>query len=84
MAKIITKKEYKNGERIKVSKVLPVSILENATQIDKIVSSGTFLRDEVREVTDYDPLPNGEGQQLIMTKNYEKVTKGGENENAES
>lgn len=84
MAKIITKKEYKSGERIKVSKVLPVSILENATQIDKIVSSGTFLRDEVREVTDYDPLPNGEGQQLIMTKNYEKVTKGGENENAES
>ena len=84
MAKIITKKEYKNGERIKVSKVLPVSILENATQIDKIVSSGTFLRDEVREVTDYDPLPNGEGQQLIMTKNYEKVTKGGENKNAES
>lgn len=84
MAKIITKKEYKNGERIKVSKVLPVSILENSTQIDKIVSSGTFLRDEVREVTDYDPLPNGEGQQLIMTKNYEKVTKGGENENAES
>lgn len=84
MAKIITKKEYQNGERIKVSKVLPVSILENATQIDKIVSSGTFLRDEVREVTDYDPLPDGEGQQLIMTKNYEKVTKGGENENAES
>ena len=83
MAKIITKEEYKNGERIKVSKVLPVSILENATQIDKIVSSGTFLRDEVREVTDYDPLPNGEGQQLIMTKNYEKV-RGGENENAES
>ncbi|MFZ4865525.1 phage portal protein [Enterococcus casseliflavus] len=81
MAKIITKKEYKNGERIKVSKVLPVSILENAIQIDKIVSSGTFLRDEVREVTDYDPLPNGEGQQLIMTKNYEKM-KGGENENA--
>jgi HK97 family phage portal protein len=82
MAKIITKKEYQKGERIKVSKVLPVSILENATQIDKIVSSGTFLRDEVREVTDYDPLPNGEGQQLIMTKNYEKVSKGGENENA--
>lgn len=84
MAKIITKQEYKKGERIKVSKVLPVGILENATQIDKIVSSGTFLRDEVREVTDYDPLPNGEGQQLIMTKNYEKVTKGGENKNAES
>ena len=84
MAKILTKQEYGKGERIKVAKVLPKDILDYATQIDKIVSSGTFLRDEVREVTDYDPLPNGEGQQLIMTKNYEKVTKGGENENAES
>ncbi|HAK2637318.1 TPA: phage portal protein [Salmonella enterica] len=86
MAKILTKQEYGKGERIKVAKVLPKDILDYATQIDKIVSSATFLRDEVRDTDgiDYDPLPNGEGQQLIMTKNYEKVTKGGENENAES
>ncbi|WP_429949383.1 phage portal protein [Enterococcus sp. AZ101] len=83
-AKIITRQEYGKGERIKVSKVLPISILDNATQIDKVVSSGTFLRDEVREEVDYDALPNGEGQQLIMTKNYQKVLKGGEKENAES
>lgn len=79
-AKVLTRQEYKNGERIKVTKVLPVSILENATQIDKIVSSGTFLRDEVREETDYDSLPDGEGKKLIMTKNYALV-KGGEVEN---
>ncbi|MGQ4223612.1 phage portal protein [Enterococcus mundtii] len=84
MAKILTKQEYSRGERIKISKVLPISILENATQIDKIVSSGTFLRDEVREETDYEPLPDGEGQKLIMTKNYQEVMKGGEKENAES
>ncbi|TFI75544.1 phage portal protein [Carnobacterium divergens] len=84
MAKILTRKEYTAGERIKVTNVLPISILENATQIDKVVSSGTFLRDEVREEVDYDPLPNNEGQQLIMTKNYQKVLKGGGNENAES
>lgn len=83
-AKIITRQEYGKGERIKVSKVLPISILDNATQIDKVVSSGTFLRDEVREEVDYDALPNGEGQRLIMTKNYQKVLKGGEKENAES
>ncbi|WP_413488444.1 phage portal protein [Carnobacterium divergens] len=83
-AKILTRKEYTTGERIKVANVLPISILENATQIDKVVSSGTFLRDEVREEVDYDPLPNNEGQQLIMTKNYQKVLKGGENENVES
>lgn len=80
-AKIISRQEYGEGERIKVSKVLPISILENATQIDKVVSSGTFLRDEVREEADYEALPNGEGQQLIMTKNYQKVLKGGEKNN---
>ncbi|XUB37031.1 HK97 family phage portal protein [Enterococcus sp. DIV0876] len=81
MAKILTRQEYTSGKRIEVTNVLPKDILEYATQIDKIVSSGTFLRDEVRNTLGYDPLANGEGQQLIMTKNYEKVLKGGENEN---
>ncbi|WP_445448934.1 phage portal protein [Enterococcus faecalis] len=76
-AKILTRREYAQGERIQVIKVLPASILENAVQIDKLVSSGTFLRDEVRSETDYEPLPNGEGKKLIMTKNYHLV-KGGE------
>ena len=84
MAKIITKQDYKNGERIKVSKVLPRSIIEDATQIDKVVSSASFFRDEVREEYDYENLPNGEGKKLIMTKNYVETSKGGENENAES
>lgn len=84
MAKIITKQDYKNGERIKVSKVLPRSIIEDATQIDKVVSSASFFRDEVREEYDYEDLPNGEGKKLIMTKNYVETSKGGENENAES
>lgn len=84
MAKIITRQEYQKGERIKVSNVLPKDLLDYATQIDKAVSSGTFLRDEVRETLDYEPLPDGEGQKLIMTKNYQETAKGGENENAES
>lgn len=84
MAKIITKKEYQKGERIKVSNVLPVSIIEKATQLDKVASSGAFYVDEVRDVFDYDELPNGEGKKINMTKNYEETSKGGENENAES
>ncbi|MGM0117380.1 phage portal protein [Enterococcus sp. AZ189] len=83
-AKIIGRQGYEKGERIKVSKVLPISILENATQIDKVVSSGTFLRDEVREEVDYEELQGEEGKQLIMTKNYEKVLKGGERGNAKN
>ncbi|MBS7578299.1 MULTISPECIES: phage portal protein [unclassified Enterococcus] len=83
IAKILTRQEYINGERVKITNVLPISILENATQIDKIVASGTFLRDEVRNEVDYDPLLNGEGRRLIMTKNYDYL-KGGENNNDEN
>lgn len=78
---IITKTGYVRGERLKVTNVLPRSIIEDAVQIDKVVSSATIYRDEVRDVYDLDPLPNGEGKKLMMTKNYEEVTKGGENVN---
>ena len=73
---IITKAGYVRGERLKVTNVLPRSIIEDAVQIDKVVSSATIYRDEVRDVYDLDPLPNGEGQKLLLTKNYEETTKG--------
>jgi hypothetical protein len=78
---IITKAGYVRGERLKVTNVLPRSIIEDAVQIDKVVSSATIYRDEVRDVYDLDPLPNGEGKKLLLTKNYEETTKGGENVN---
>lgn len=81
-AKLQTKADYDKGQRVKVSGILVPDILEFATQIDKVVSSGAFIADEVRDATGYDPLPNGEGKELIRTKNYEKV-KGGEEKNAE-
>ena len=84
MAKVLSRQDYKKGERVKVTNVLPKDLLDYATQIDKAVSSGTFLRDEVRETLDYEPLPKGEGQKLIITKNYQETAKGGENDNAES
>lgn len=76
-AKLLTKNEYNQGIRVKISGVLVPDILEFATQIDKVGSSGVFWIDEIREKAGFDPLPNGEGQKVIMTKNYENV-KGGE------
>lgn len=78
IAKILTPKEYGDGERIIVNNVLPKDLLEYATQIDKVTSGGAFMIDEVREAVEYDPLPNGEGQERIRTKNYEIESKGGE------
>lgn len=83
VAKILTRAEYIKGERISVTGVLPINIIENAIQIDKITSGGSFLVDEVREALEYDPLPNGEGNKVIRTKNYEESSKGGEEENDE-
>lgn len=78
IAKILTREEHKKGERIIISNILPKDLLEYATQIDKVTSGGAFMIDEVREAVEYDPLPNGEGQKRIRTKNYEIESKGGE------
>jgi HK97 family phage portal protein len=80
-AKILSRQEYSNGERIKVVKVLPKDLLEYATQIDKVTSGGAFEIDEVREAVDYDELPNNEGKRRILTKNYEESVEGGEKGN---
>lgn len=74
----IDRQGYASGERLKVTNVLPRNIIEDATQIDKVVSSATFFRDEIREEYDFEPLPDGEGKKLIMTKNYEETLEGGE------
>ena len=79
-AKIFTKLEFISGARVKVQGVLPRDPVELATQIDKLVSSSTFFIDEVREEFEYEELPEGQGKNLVRTKNYEEV-KGGEKGN---
>lgn len=81
-SKLLTKSKYEAGYRIQVSGILVPDIFDFAVQIDKIGSSGVFWVDEIREEAGFDPLPNGEGQKVIRTKNYEEV-KGGEEKNAE-
>lgn len=82
-AKIISKSDYLSGERIEVIGVLPIELIENATQIDKVVSGGAFEIDEIRKEVDYEPLPDGKGKKIIRTKNYEEA-KGGENKHDET
>ena len=79
-AKLISKSEYEAGQRIEVLNVLSPNLFDLAEAIDKIVSSGAFYVDEVRNEAGYDDLPDNEGKQRLRTKNYEDV-KGGESEN---
>lgn len=82
-AKVLSKQEYSKGGRIKVYNVLPMGPLENAVQADKLIASGTFFADEIRALFNYEPLPDGQGQVLRVTKNYTAV-EGGEKENEET
>ncbi|MCM2675585.1 phage portal protein [Alkalicoccobacillus plakortidis] len=47
-AKILTKEDYLKGDRIEVYGLTERDLINNAEAVDKLVSSGTFTRNEVR------------------------------------
>lgn len=75
-AKIFERKQFVAGDRLAIRGVLPYDITEIADQINKLVSSGAFYVDEVRDALEYDELPDGEGKIIIRTKNYEEAKEG--------
>lgn len=73
---IIKDNGYFNGETIEVVGVDTRDIFELATAIDKLVSSGSFNRNEIRKEVDYESV---EGlDEFYITKNYEAASKGGD------
>ncbi|WP_376700890.1 phage portal protein [Listeria newyorkensis] len=77
-AKFFSEKEYLDGKCVRI--ITPVDIFENAEAIDKIISSGSFTRNDVRDEMGHDRSDNKELDKHVITKNYETVDKGGENE----
>ncbi|CQR24586.1 HK97 family phage portal protein [Streptococcus varani] len=66
---LIDEREYKNGLRLEIIKVVDRDILDLSSNIDKIVSSGAFFVNEVRREVGYTPIKDG--NVIIRTKNYE-------------
>lgn len=77
-AKLFTQNEYLKGSRIEIVGVNKKSPLEHSEAIDKLVSSGSFTRNEVRIMLGEEPSDNPELDEYLITKNYEKASKGGE------
>lgn len=77
-AKFIEKRNYLNGDRIQVIGIQAVNIIENAEAVDKLISSGAYTRNEVRLKFGDEPSDDPELDKYVLTKNYESV-KGGEN-----
>lgn len=81
-AKTISKAEYVAGMEVKVVGVDKKDIFDLADAVDKLISSGGFNRNEIREEVDYESIEGGD--EFYITKNYEKAEKGGEEVNDET
>ncbi|EJW14163.1 phage portal protein [Paenibacillus alvei] len=81
-AKIIDKKEYLKGKRIEVSGVAELNPLEVATAVDKLRASGVYNGNEIRIKLGDEPVDNPALEEYVLTKNYERASKGGEEGNA--
>lgn len=81
-AKTITRQEYQDGEHIKAIGVKVKDIFELAAAFDKLIASGTFTQNELREEAGFNRSDNPKLDEFILTKNYESIDepKGGENE----
>lgn len=74
-AKIIALSEYISGRHWKVIGLGKKDIFDLASSIDKLVSSGSFNRNEIRKEVDYETV---EGlDEFVITKNYAEL-EGGE------
>ena len=79
-AKFISKADYLKGDRINVIGIQVKSVLEYAEAIDKLIASGAFNRNEVREFAGKERSDNPLLDEFVLTKNYNPVG-GGESKN---
>ncbi|EAC2877307.1 TPA_asm: phage portal protein [Listeria monocytogenes] len=77
-AKLFAPNEFLAGEHIKI--IHKKDIIENAEAVDKLVASGSFNRNEVRELLGAERVDNPELDKYLITKNYQSADEGGENE----
>lgn len=79
-AKIITKQAYLKGSRIDVFGLTEKDLIEHAEAVDKLVASGAFTRNEVRELFGAERSDDPELDKFVITKNYQAAgaVEGGE------
>ncbi|KGR88718.1 phage portal protein [Lysinibacillus odysseyi] len=79
-AKLIDKQAFLNGSKIEVKGVKEKDIIDNAEAVDKLVASGAFTRNEVRELFGAERSDNPTLDEFVITKNYQSAdaTEGGE------
>ncbi|MBT2615323.1 MULTISPECIES: phage portal protein [unclassified Bacillus (in: firmicutes)] len=79
-AKLVAKEDFLKGSRIDVFGLTERDLIENAEAVDKLVASGAFTRNEVRELFGKERSDNPELDEFVITKNYQAAgtVEGGE------
>ncbi|MNI49463.1 Phage portal protein [compost metagenome] len=78
---VIEKDDYMKGKRIQARGIAELNPLEVATAIDKLRASGVYNGNEIRVKLGDEPVDNPLLDEYVLTKNYEKASKGGEEGN---
>jgi len=81
-AKLISKSDYMSGKRLEIHGIAEMNPLELATAVDKLRASGVYNGNEIRIKLGDEPVDNASLEEYVLTKNYEKSSKGGEEGNA--
>nr|WP_249226106.1 phage portal protein [Oceanobacillus jordanicus] len=81
-AKLVEKADYLKGDKVEVKGVTEKSAIENANNADKMVASGAWSRNDVREKFGDERVDDPRMDEYVITKNYQTLDEleGGENE----
>lgn len=82
-SKFFTQQEFLNGQKVEVKSISYNSLFDIAASVDKLVSSGAFTGNEIRQEAGYEPSTDTNLDKHYITKNYQEMgttVEGGENE----
>lgn len=70
--RFIEKADYLKGDRVNIRRVTYSNIFDIATSVDKLISSGVFNGDELRDAAGYELSGDPIHSKYWMTKNYQE------------
>jgi HK97 family phage portal protein len=75
---VVDRKDFLNGQHLEIRTPTYSNIFDLATSIDKLIASGGWNRNELRDKAGDEMVDNPKMDEYVMTKNYESINKTGE------
>src|SRR5699024_450234 len=69
---LVSESDYLKGERIQIKRISYRDIFDIAVAIDKLISSGAFNGDEIRDETGFELTDEEIHKKYFITKNYQE------------